>query len=80
MARLWGKREAAHLRLSYRRRSSSYRRDVDALVHTQPLRTATLVAGGLPRATGLVLGADGALYVSVNGASAGNGAVWRIEP
>ncbi|TML40667.1 MAG: ScyD/ScyE family protein [Actinobacteria bacterium] len=42
--------------------------------------TSTLVAGGLPRATGLVLGADGALYVSVNGASAGNGAVWRIEP
>jgi hypothetical protein len=42
--------------------------------------TATLVAGGLPRATGLVAGAGGALYVSVNGASAGNGAVWRIEP
>jgi hypothetical protein len=42
--------------------------------------TSTLVAGGLPRATGLVIGADGALYVSVNGASAGNGAVWRIEP
>jgi sugar lactone lactonase YvrE len=42
--------------------------------------TSTLVAGGLPRATGLVVGADGALYVSVNGASAGNGAVWRIEP
>ena len=41
---------------------------------------STLVAGGLPRATGLVVGADGALYVSVNGASAGNGAVWRIEP
>jgi glucose/arabinose dehydrogenase len=41
---------------------------------------STLVAGGLPRATGLVLGADGAFYVSVNGASAGNGAVWRIEP
>jgi sugar lactone lactonase YvrE len=42
--------------------------------------TSTLVAGGLPRATGLVVGADGALYASVNGASAGNGAVWRIEP
>lgn len=42
--------------------------------------TSTLVAGNLPRATGLVVGADGALYVSVNGASAGNGAVWRIEP
>jgi sugar lactone lactonase YvrE len=41
--------------------------------------TSTLVAGGLPRATGLVLGADAALYVSVNGATAGNGAVWRIE-
>jgi sugar lactone lactonase YvrE len=42
--------------------------------------TSTLVAAGLTRATGLVVGADGALYVSVNGASAGNGAVWRIEP
>jgi hypothetical protein len=40
--------------------------------------TSTLVAGGLPRATGIVIGGDGALYVSVNGASAGNGAVWRI--
>jgi hypothetical protein len=42
--------------------------------------SSTLVAGGLPRATGLVLGADGALYVAVNGASAGNGEVWRIVP
>jgi glucose/arabinose dehydrogenase len=42
--------------------------------------TSTLVAGELPRATGLVIGGDGALYVSVNGASAGNGAVWRIVP
>ena len=42
--------------------------------------TSTLIAGGLPSATGLVVGADGALYVSVNGSSAGNGAVWRIEP
>ncbi|HEX6679774.1 MAG TPA: ScyD/ScyE family protein [Gaiellaceae bacterium] len=42
--------------------------------------TSTLVAGGLPSATGLVVGADGALYVSVNGSSAGIGAVWRIEP
>ena len=42
--------------------------------------TSTLVAGNLPRATGLVVGSGGALYVSVNGASAGNGAVWRIEP
>jgi len=42
--------------------------------------TSTLVAGGLPSATGLVVGADGALYVSVNGSSAGTGAVWRIEP
>ena len=42
--------------------------------------SSTLVAGGLPRATGLVVGDDGALYVSVNGASAGNGAVWRIVP
>ena len=42
--------------------------------------SSTLVAGGLPRALGLIVGADGALYVSVNGASAGNGAVWRIEP
>ena len=41
---------------------------------------STLVAGGLPRATGLVVGPEGALYVSVNGASAGNGAVWRIVP
>jgi hypothetical protein len=41
---------------------------------------STLVAGGLARATGLVVGDDGALYVSVNGASAGNGAVLRIEP
>jgi hypothetical protein len=40
--------------------------------------SSTLVASGLPRATGLVVGDDGALYVSVNGASAGNGAVWRI--
>jgi hypothetical protein len=42
--------------------------------------SSTLVAGGLPRATGLVLGADGALYVAVNGASAGNGEVLRIVP
>ena len=42
--------------------------------------SSTLVAGGLPRATGLVIGADGALYVSVNGASSGNGTVLRIEP
>jgi len=42
--------------------------------------TSTLVAGGLSSATGLVVGPDGALYVSVNGSSAGNGAVWRIEP
>jgi hypothetical protein len=42
--------------------------------------SSTLVAGGLPRATGLVVGPDGALYVAVNGASAGNGAVWKIVP
>jgi hypothetical protein len=42
--------------------------------------SSTLVAGGLPRATGLVIGDDGALYVSVNGASSGNGTVLRIEP
>jgi hypothetical protein len=42
--------------------------------------SSTLVAGGLPRATGLIVGADGALYVAVNGASSGNGAVWRIVP
>jgi hypothetical protein len=42
--------------------------------------SSTLVAGGLPRATGLIVGANGALYVAVNGASAGNGAVWRIVP
>ena len=40
--------------------------------------SSTLVAGGLPRATGLIVGDGGALYVSVNGASAGNGAVLRI--
>jgi hypothetical protein len=39
-----------------------------------------IFAGGLPLATGMVVGGDGALYVSVNGASAGNGAVWRIVP
>jgi sugar lactone lactonase YvrE len=42
--------------------------------------SSTLVAGGLPRATGLVVGDDGALYVAVNGASSGNGAVLRIVP
>src|SRR5215210_802605 len=42
--------------------------------------SSTLVADGLVRATGLVVGGGGALYVSVNGASAGNGAVLRIEP
>lgn len=42
--------------------------------------SSTLVAGGLPRATGLVIGDDGALFVSVNGASSGNGTVLRIEP
>jgi hypothetical protein len=42
--------------------------------------SSTLVAGGLPRAIGLIIGSSGALYVSVNGASAGNGAVWRIVP
>jgi sugar lactone lactonase YvrE len=42
--------------------------------------SSTLVAGGLPRTTGLIVADDGALYVSVNGASAGNGAVLRIEP
>jgi hypothetical protein len=41
---------------------------------------STLVADGLPRATGLIVGPEGALYVSVNGASSGNGAVWRIVP
>lgn len=42
--------------------------------------SSTLVAGGLPRATGLVVGDDGALYVAVNGASSGNGTVLRIVP
>ena len=42
--------------------------------------TSTLVADGLARATGLAIGDDEALYVSVNGASAGSGAVWRIVP
>ena len=42
--------------------------------------SSTLVVGGLPRATGLIVGAAGALYVSVNGASSGSGAVWRIVP
>jgi len=42
--------------------------------------SSTLVVGGLPRATGMILGSGGALYVSVNGASSGNGAVWRIVP
>ena len=42
--------------------------------------SSTLVAGNLPRATGLVVGDDGALYVAVNGASSGNGAVLRIVP
>jgi hypothetical protein len=42
--------------------------------------SSTLVAGDLPRALGLIVGADGSLYVSVNGASSGNGAVWRIVP
>lgn len=42
--------------------------------------SSMLVIGGLPRATGLIVGAGGALYVSVNGASSGNGAVWRIVP
>ena len=42
--------------------------------------SSSLVAGGLPRATGLTVGADGARYASVNGASSGNGAVWRIVP
>src|SRR5215211_489416 len=42
--------------------------------------SSTLVVGGLPRAAGLIVGAEGALYVAVNGASSGNGAVWRIVP
>jgi sugar lactone lactonase YvrE len=42
--------------------------------------SSTLVAGGLPRAIGLVVGPGGALYVAVNGASSGNGAVLRIVP
>lgn len=42
--------------------------------------SSTLVAGGLPRATGLVVGPRGALFVVVNGASSGDGAVWRIVP
>jgi glucose/arabinose dehydrogenase len=42
--------------------------------------SSTLVVGGLPRATGLIVGAGGTLYASVNGASSGNGAVWRIVP
>jgi hypothetical protein len=42
--------------------------------------SSTLVAGDLPRATGLVVGDDGALYVAVNGASSGNGTVLRIVP
>jgi hypothetical protein len=45
--------------------------------------SSTLVPTGdliLRRATGLIVGADGALYVAVNGASSGNGEVWRIAP
>ena len=42
--------------------------------------SSTLVLGGLTRATGLVVDGDGELYVAVNGASSGNGAVWRIVP
>lgn len=42
--------------------------------------SSTLVLGGLTRATGLVVGGDGVLYVAVNGASSGNGAVWKIVP
>jgi hypothetical protein len=34
----------------------------------------------LRRHRGDFMGARGALYVSVNGASSGNGAVWRIVP
>ena len=40
----------------------------------------TLVAGGLPRATGLAVADDGTVYVAVNGASAGTGQVWAITP
>ena len=40
----------------------------------------TLVAGGLPRATGLAVADDGTAYVAVNGASAGTGQVWAITP
>ena len=47
---------------------------------TGAVRRRALGVGGLPRATCLVVGAKGALYVAVNRASAGNGAVWRIEP
>jgi sugar lactone lactonase YvrE len=39
---------------------------------------STVVAGGLPRATGLAVDDDGSLFVAVNGASAGNGQVWKI--
>jgi sugar lactone lactonase YvrE len=41
---------------------------------------STLIAGGLPRATGLAVADDGTIYVAVNGASAGAGQVWRITP
>ena len=40
----------------------------------------TLVAGGLPRATGLAVADDGTVFIAVNGASAGTGEVWRITP
>jgi hypothetical protein len=41
---------------------------------------STVVVAGLPRATGLAVDDDGTLFVAVNGASAGNGEVWKITP
>lgn len=44
------------------------------------LGTRATVIAGLDRATSIAVGADGALYVTNHGLSAGGGEVLRVEP
>lgn len=50
------------------------------LIRVAPNGTRSVVLGGLTRPTSVVVGPDGALYVTNNGITPGAGEVVRIEP